>query len=318
MSVLAVGYLLPTQDAAGAHGQRIGRLIELGVRAEEMGFEAVWVPDSPFQYGLPEPLVLLAALASRTRKITLATGVLLAGLRQPTLLAQQLASLDALAEGRLRAGVGAGFPSPDSERQFAAAGVPFATRTTRLEESIALMRALWSAPGEPTSYAGAHVQASDIVLSPAPARAGGPPFWLAGAGARAESRVGRLADGWLPYLPSPSAYASGWARVQEAAAAACRDRPPVPALYLTVALDRTAAVARRRLRATVERWYRRPFEVIASLQALYAGTPEGLEAHLDPYVQAGVRYIVIRAADESHRGLDSAGSVVERLAKLAP
>ena len=109
MSALAIGYLLPTQDAAGAHGQRISELIELGVRAEGLGFEAVWVPDSPFQYGLPEPLLVLAALAARTRRITLATGVLLAGLRQPTLLAQQLASLDALAEGRLRAGFGAGF-----------------------------------------------------------------------------------------------------------------------------------------------------------------------------------------------------------------
>ncbi|MGZ6616598.1 MAG: LLM class flavin-dependent oxidoreductase [Solirubrobacteraceae bacterium] len=318
MSALAIGYLLPTQDAAGAQGQRIGELIELGVRAEDLGFEAVWVPDSPFQYGLPDPLVVLAALAARTRRITLATGVLLAGLRQSTLLAQQLASLDALAGGRLRVGLGAGFPSPDSERQFAAAGVAFATRTSRLEESIALMRALWAAPGEPVGYVGAHVQASDVTLSPAPARTGGPPIWLAGAGARAVSRVGRLADGWLPYLPNPSAYASGWARVQEAATAAGRDRSPVPALYLTVALDRSAAVARRRLQETVERWYRRPLEMIASLQALYAGTPEGLEAHLEPYVQAGVRYIVVRAADESHRGLDSAGAIVERLAGLAP
>jgi alkanesulfonate monooxygenase SsuD/methylene tetrahydromethanopterin reductase-like flavin-dependent oxidoreductase (luciferase family) len=217
----------------------------------------------------------------------------------------------------LRAGFGAGFSSPDSERQFAAAGVPFATRTSRLEESIALMRALWSVAGEPAVYTGAHVQANDIVLSPAPGQPGGPAIWLAGAGARAESRVGRLADGWLPYLPSPSGYASSWERVQAAAAAAGRDRPPVPALYLTVTLDKSAARARRRLRETVERWYGRPFEMIASLQALYAGTPEGLEAHLDPYVQAGVRYIVVRAADESRRGLDSVSAVVERLAGLA-
>jgi hypothetical protein len=78
-------------------------------------------------------------------------------------------------------------------------------------------------------------------------------------------------------------------------------------------LDRSAAAAQRRLRTTIERWYGRPFEMIASLQALYAGTPEGLSAHLDPYVQAGVRYVVLRLADEPRRGLDAAGAMVQRL-----
>jgi alkanesulfonate monooxygenase SsuD/methylene tetrahydromethanopterin reductase-like flavin-dependent oxidoreductase (luciferase family) len=317
MSSLAFGYLLPTQDAVVAQGQRLAQLVELGVRAEHLGFEAVWVPDSPFQYGLPDPLIVLAALASRSDRVILATGVLLPALRQPALLAQQLASLDALAGGRLRAGFGAGFASAASERQFAAAGVPFATRVGRLEEIVAAMRALWAAPGEPVSHAGAHLNLENVVLSPAPARPGGPPIWLAGAGRRAEQRVGRLADGWLPYLPSAAAYAEGWKRVQDAAAAAGRSDPPVPGLYLTVALDRSAGAARRRLRATVESWYGRPFDLIASLQAMYAGTPEGLGAHLDPYIEAGVRHIVLRLADEPHRGLEAAAEALELLSAPA-
>jgi probable F420-dependent oxidoreductase len=310
MTHLSFGYLLPTQEASVGRSAGLGELIELAVRAEELGFDTLWVPDSPFQYGVPDPVVVLAAAAVRTQRITLATGLLLAGLRQPALLAQQLASLDALASGRLRAGIGMGFGSPDSERQFAAAGVEFATRAARLEETIALMRALWSSPGEPVSYAGAHVRADGIRLSPAPGRPGGPPLWLAGAGRTAEERVGRLADGWLPYLNSAEAYAEGWKRVRDASAAAARDAAPVPGLYLTVALDDSPEAARERLRERVEGWYGRPFEMIARLQAMYAGTPAGLSAHLAPYVDAGLRHVVLRVADEPARGLDAAAQAI--------
>jgi probable F420-dependent oxidoreductase len=318
MSPLTFGYLLPTQEATAEDSARIGALIELGAEAERHGFDALWLPDSPFQYGLPDPLLVIAALAARTHEITLASGVLLAGLRQPTLLAQQLASLDALAGGRLRAGFGLGFASPDSRRQFETAGVPFASRATLLEEAIALMRRLWSTPGQPVSFEGRHIAVDGLALSPAPARAGGPPIWLAGAGARAERRVGRLADGWLPYLPSARDYAEGWKRVQDAAAAAGRVDPPVAGLYLTVSLDASESIARRRLSNTVEGWYGRPFEMIASLQAMYAGTPDGLEAYLEPYLNAGLEHVVLRVADAPERGLETAVEAVHALSRDLP
>jgi probable F420-dependent oxidoreductase len=310
MSALTFGYLLPTQEATGDNSARISALLELGVEAERHGFDTIWLPDSPFQYGLPDPFLVMAALAARTQRITLAFGVLVAALRQPALLAQQLASLDALAGARLRAGFGLGFRSPDSRRQFETAGVPFANRVALLEEAVALMRALWSAPGQLVSYRGRHVAVDDLVLSPAPARTGGPPIWLAGAGSRAERRVGRLADGWLPYLPNARDYAEGWKRVQEAAIAAGRVNLPVPALYLTVSLDRSESIARRRLRTTVEGWYGRPFDMIASLQAMYAGTADGLDAYLEPYLNAGLEHVVLRVADAPERGLEAAARAV--------
>ena len=318
MSSLTFGYLLPTQDAAGERSDRIAALLELGAEAERQGFDTIWLPDSPFQYGLPDPLLVIAALAARTHRVTLATGVLLAALRQPALLAQQLASLDALSRGRLRAGFGLGFRSPASKHQFETAGVPFVNRVAMAEEAIALMRALWTAPGQPVSYTGQHIAVRDLVLSPAPSRTGGPPIWLAGAGAAAERRVGRLADGWLPYLPNARDYAEGWKRVQQAAANAGRTKPPVPALYLTVSLDDSERTAIRRLRATVEGWYGRPFEMIASLQAMYAGTPHGLAACLEPYINAGLEHVVLRVADAPERGLPTAAHAVQLLSVTTP
>ena len=153
-----------------------------------------------------------------------------------------------------------------------------------LEDAVALMRALWTAPGQPVSYTGQHIAVRDLVLSPAPARTGGPPIWLAGAGAPAERRVGRLADGWLPYLPSARGYAEGWKRVQEAAAIAGRPRPPVPALYLTVSLDESEPTATRRLRAKVASWYGRPFEMIRH-EARSVGDAAGRRAGLEDCAQ---------------------------------
>ena len=317
MNSLTFGYLLPTQEATGENSDRIAALLELGAEAERQGFDTIWLPDSPFQYGLPDPLIVIAALAARTHRVTLASGVLLAALRQPALLAQELASLDALSRGRLRAGFGLGFSSPASRHQFETAAVPFANRVAMLEDAVALMRALWTAPGQPVSYTGHHIAVRDLVLSPAPARTGGPPIWLAGAGARAERRVGRLADGWLPYLPNAHDYAEGWNRVQEAAAAAGRHEPPVPALYLTVSLDKSEPTATRRLCATVEGWYGRPFEMIASLQAMYAGTPQGLATYLEPYINAGLEHVVLRVADTPERGLRTASDAVRTLSNSA-
>jgi probable F420-dependent oxidoreductase len=318
MNALTFGYLLPTQEATGENSGRIAALLELGAEAERQGFDTIWVPDSPFQYGLPDPLIVIAALAARTHRVTLASGVLLAALRQPALLAQQLASLDALSRGRLRAGFGLGFPSPGSQHQFETAAVPFANRVAMLQEAVALMRALWTAPGQPVSYTGQHIAVRDLVLSPAPARTGGPPIWLAGAGATAERRVGRLADGWLPYLPNGRDYAEGWKRVQEAAGTAGRPQPPVPALYLTVSLDESESTATRRLRAKVESWYGRPFEMIASLQAMFAGTPQGLATYLEPYINAGLEHVVLRAADTPERGLRTAAHAVRTLSIAIP
>jgi len=97
-------------------------------------------------------------------------------------------------------------------------------------------------------------------------------------------------------------------RVAAAAAAGGRERTPLPALYATVSLDASTELAHERLRGYIERYYGQPLELIRSIQAMYAGEPEGLSSWLEPYVRAGARHIVLRVADERpERGLEVAG-----------
>jgi alkanesulfonate monooxygenase SsuD/methylene tetrahydromethanopterin reductase-like flavin-dependent oxidoreductase (luciferase family) len=314
-AAVSIGYLLPTRDAVSLGRPAAEPLLGLAERAEQLGFDAVWVGDGPLARARHDALAMLAALAARTQRVTIGSGVLLAALRPALLLAQAAATIDQIAEGRLILGVGAGFPFPETERQFEAVGIPYPGRVGRLTETVAAMRALWATPGESISFAGRHLALEDVALQPAPFRRGGPPVWFAGAGEAAEQRVGRLADGWLPYPPTPEQYAEGWARISASAAQAGRPAPPFPGLYATVAVDDSAGVARERLRRNIERYYSQPLEIMQMIQASFAGTPEEVRDWLQGYVTAGARHIILRVTDEqAERGLESAAHARELLA----
>jgi probable F420-dependent oxidoreductase len=291
-----VGWLLPTHTALVTGRPDPRPLLELAAAAEAGGVDAIWLADSPLAAGLHDPLLMLAAVAARTDRVELGTGLLLAALRQPVLLAQSLASLDAISGGRLVAGLGGGFASPRTAHQFAAAGADYVRRAAALEETIDILRLLWSSPGRPASYSGRHYRFADVVLSPAPFQPGGPPIWLAGAGEQAEARVGRVADGWLPYPPEPESFTASARRVEQAAAQAGRARPRY-GLYLTVSFDTDAERAQRKLVEMVERWYGAPYGFVASIQAMYAGPLEGFADGLAPYLAGGVERLVLRSVE---------------------
>ncbi|WP_412516194.1 LLM class flavin-dependent oxidoreductase [Actinomadura madurae] len=287
MARLEIGYLLPTreQDLLGEHDP--GRLVAQARRAEELGLDSVWAGDSPVTRPRADPLMLLAAVAQATERVALGTAVLLPALRHPILLAHQLATLDRLSGGRVIAGMGAGFPMPATEAQFAAVGVGFGRRVGRMEESIEAMRRLWT--GDAVSYQGRHFAFSDVRIVPPPTRPGGPPIWLAGSGT-ALPRVARLADGWLPYPPEAATYAKERELIGRA----------TPALYATLCLDDDPEKARHRLRTSIERYYDAPLEFVASVQALFAGTARQAADWLSGYIEAGARHVVIRLATEDH------------------
>ncbi|MEU8248336.1 LLM class flavin-dependent oxidoreductase [Nonomuraea sp. NPDC048916] len=293
MARLEIGYLLPTRDQAVQGKHEPGRLVVQARRAEDLGLDAVWAGDSPVTRPRADPLLLLAAVAAATERVALGTAVLLPALRHPILLAHQLATLDRLSQGRLIAGMGGGFPHPNTEAQFAAVGVGFARRISRMEESIGVMRRLWS--GEAVSHKGEHFAFENVQLAPPPSRPGGPPIWLAGGGGPALRRVARLADGWLPYPPTAEMYAKDRGIIEQDST-----RSITPALYATLCLDEDRDRARRRLRDGVERYYNAPLEFVESIQAMFAGTAGDAAGWLAGYAAAGARHIVIRLATDDH------------------
>jgi alkanesulfonate monooxygenase SsuD/methylene tetrahydromethanopterin reductase-like flavin-dependent oxidoreductase (luciferase family) len=194
-------------DTGSAARENTGTLSSFALAAEERGFHSVWAGDSLLARPVFDPFTVLSAAAAVTRRVLLGTAVLLAPMRPPVLTAQAIASLDQLSGGRLIIGVGRGFDLPETRREFAAAGADFATRTRRLRDTVALWRRLWSdgRASMDTEYS----RLDDEAVLPLVSRPGGPPVWLAGFGPNAFADTGRLADGWLPYPPTPDEYRHG-------------------------------------------------------------------------------------------------------------
>ena len=183
---------------------------------EEVGWDSLWLNDSPGRLGSLAPLPTLAAVAARTERLKLGTNVLVLPHRHPVVLARELATLDVLSGGRLLPAGGLGVDLP---RELEATGVVKAERGPRVEEAVAVIKQLWS--GEPISHHGRFWSFEDVVLSPTPTR----PrleFWLGGRAPAALRRIGRVADGWLASFAGPEQVGEGIATIRAAAAAAGR------------------------------------------------------------------------------------------------
>ncbi|MFK0292896.1 LLM class F420-dependent oxidoreductase [Streptomyces sp. NPDC090442] len=140
-----------------------------------------------------DPLLALTFAAAVTRRIELATGVLLLPEHNPVLLAKQAATLDVLSGGRFSLGIGVGW----SAEEFAALGVPFVGRGRRTDEYLAAMRALWA--DDPASFTGEFTHFDAIRVNPKPLRGSRLPVVVGGNSDVALRRAATLADGWYGF-----------------------------------------------------------------------------------------------------------------------
>ena len=307
-----IGVLLPTGTAQwGADGDP-RELVAFGRNAERLGFSSLFVNDSLISPRI-EALTMLAALAPVTETVTLGTGALLPFLRRPIQAAQSLASIDLLSGGRLTVTVGGGFPGRFGRPLYTLSGVPWERRFARLDETVALWRALWDGAG---SFHGEILRFADIPPATRPFRAGGPPIWLGGATPAALARTGRMYDGWLPYPPDPADYAYGLVDVRKAAADAGRNPEDItPALFVSVRVDEGVESGRRALDDYARASYGMPLEELEKIQAVVTGSADQVLEGLARYVAAGARHIVIRlGALDLHSQRDQ----LERIAALIP
>ncbi|MGH7771589.1 MAG: LLM class F420-dependent oxidoreductase [Candidatus Binatia bacterium] len=149
-----------------------------------------WSPPYTHKHMFHEPFVLFGYLAGITRRLQLATGILILPQRQTALIAKQAAVVDILSGGRLRLGIGIGW----NDVEYEALGENFKNRGRRSEEQIAVLRALWTQ--ELVTFHGKWHKITDAGLNPLPIQR--PiPIWLGGSAEPVLRRVARLGDGWF-------------------------------------------------------------------------------------------------------------------------
>ena len=286
------GLVIPTYQPILDAGRTAPELVDTAVFAEELGLDSVWVGDTLARAPL-DALTILAAFAARTSRVTLGTSALLPALRNPLLTANQLLSLDLLSSGRLTVAVGAGFAGR-SEPEFAFAGVPWARRRTRLDDIVALWRAVWSGA---SSFHGEVLHHDSLPVFPAPTRPGGPPVWLAAYTPGALERVGRLYDGWLPYPPDPADYGTGLARIRATAS-----RPVTPALFATVLVEDDTDRGQALLEEYCRRNYGMPAAFVQGIQMQVTGSAAEVAARLRKY--EGAEHFLLRIASTDPKVFD--------------
>ncbi|WP_419553036.1 LLM class flavin-dependent oxidoreductase [Candidatus Poriferisodalis sp.] len=298
------GLLLPSREFAmyAPHDGDPLRLVDLAVRAEELGFGAAWIGDSLLAKPRAEPLSVLAAVAAATERIDLGTAVLLASMRNAAQFAQQAATVDALSGGRLILGVGAGPPGPQVNADFDLVGADFDRRGSRMMQVVHEARELWRAEDTP----------AELRLQPVCATEGGPRMWLGGSGPRGLERAGRHFDGWFPTAPAVDAFAEQLVTMRSHAADAGRDPASITAAaYLTVNIgdpDTAAAEVDQHSRL----YYGVEFEVVRRLLGTRSGTQPEIMAWLQSYIDAGCEHISIRLASPD------VDTQLDRLVELLP
>lgn len=212
-------------------------LIEMARAAEVVGFDSVWYGDHLI-YDLAvgargpwEAWTTLAAIAQATTTIQLGPLVASTSFHAPAMLAKQAATVDAISQGRLIVGLGAGW----NQREYDAFGFAYDKRVSRFEEAFTIIRTLL-ADGE-IDYHGSFYDADQCVLHPRSPRPGGPPLMVGSIG-------DRMLDITLPHV---DAWNMWWSQYGNTAAGFAREKARVDRLIRAAGrsvddVDATAAV----------------------------------------------------------------------------
>ena len=292
------GVLLPTRGVlvyAGTGGPKTELVWQMAETAERVGYDSVWVGDSITSKPRLEPLTAMAAIAARTHRVKVGTAVLLNALRHPVHLAHSAATIDNISGGRTVLGVGAG---RSNNQMFVdehdSVGVPIRERASRMEESINLMRRLWTE--EAVSSEEEFYPLRSVTLEPRPIQES-IPIWISSNWVRRGlNRVADLGDSWITNVPSVELFKQCWERIEDRAGKSGRDPMSIGrCLYISVNLNEEGAALAEGDKF-MQAYYSVPYDIISKQLLCVFGPPEKCVEAIESYKESGVDYFIVRFA----------------------
>lgn len=271
-------------------GVRGRELVEWAAKADERGF-SVLGSIGRLVFDTHDEVVAFAAAAAVTDRIELMTTVMLAPPRRAALLAKQAATLDHIAEGRFRLGMGVGIRPDD----YNVMGADFANRGAVLDALLDALEATWSRSPLP---------GADAPVGPPPYTDGGPPIVLGGGSPRALRRTGERADAWISSLGAPAEIAANYEKVRAAATSVGRPAPRFLASGYFALGDVDDEVRRN-----IEAYYRfGGSEFIEMIDGVVLRTPEQLTRYLSALEDIGAEEVTLWPLA---RGLDQVTTLAD-------
>ena len=276
-----------------AESPDIDALYAYAQRAEALGFESLWAWDHVIlgvepSFPILDAVCTLSAIAARTSRIKLGTGVLVLPLRNPTVAAKALGTLDVISKGRLILGVAAGWYA----REFDAVGVPFKRRGRLFERNLEILTRLWT-EDRVTLHIDEH-NLREAVMRPRPAQRPRPPILIGGYVDAVLKRVATSGDGWLTYFYTPESYRRSWEKIVGFAREAGRDPKSLSGTnQLAIYVGRS----REATEAPMRRWLETEWDVAAwsesTIEHAIRGSADECVEQLRPHVESGADRLVL-------------------------
>ncbi len=279
-------------------GLTIEHIVRLAERAEELGYDALWVgefiesqADVTSQFDTPPayfaPLATLGVLATRTSRVGLTTGVLVLPHHDPVVLAREVATLDVISDGRITLGLGLGGSIEDFRRIRRIA--PELNRSALMEESISAMRRLWE--DRRATWVGNQFEFHDLETYPKPKQAALPVVLAGGVDAVVE-RVGRIADGWIDTFSPPAVMGVRLERLHAAANDAGRSDHPFQIMRsFFCSIAESDEVAEQQRLDSVPGGRPTGRQNTEEREFLLVGSPDTITRQLERYVGLGITEI---------------------------
>ena len=285
-------FLLKTSRTSG-----INSIIKMVETVEKANLDSVWVGDSLTAKPRLEPLSVLAAIATRTKRVRIGTAVMLGALRHPVLLSHSAATVDLISGGRLVLGLGVGGAFNEAQRkEWRNAGIDPASRATRFEEVVKLVKRLTR--GDTVTHDGNHFSIKDVEIAPISPNKNGTHIliachWHAGKD-RQFLRAATLGDGYISISDQPDEYAKVTTRIKEHAMEHNRDFNLMErAFYMTINLGHDCESATNEANKFLELYY--GMNIWEDKWGPY-GPAELIIDQIHRYISAGAQTIIVRFA----------------------